>query len=645
MDLDSVVALLTAPTGKAAFNISGLTINTAFSLPYVRSRNQLLEPLSTNTANTIRSKLKDLRFILIDEISMVGYTLFNWINERLQQIFQNRELFGGISIIVSGDFFQLTPVNDSFVFVGNNNWCAYSIFYENVLWSLFSIDELTECMRQKDDLEYALALDNFGSGTLTESQKNLFLSRLTSLQDDKVPNIFRTNVEVDEFNRNYIAKISIKSYISLAEDILNLNSLNKHYVKPTKMSEQYIRGLELVKTIRLNSSFLSYELVLKNTVLYRITTNINVQDGLANGTTGILDHTDVNKSNEAVIVWLKFENPIIGQITRTENYRFINFKDKDKNLVPIFKIVEHFSLKDTGFESFVVSRKQFPLTITQGMTTYKTQSSTYDNIAVTPTFNNKCMSRNEMYTAFSRVKSAKGLKIMNQFNMPKSMEDNNYVKAEMKRMKTNCPLKFSLTFLQDFDDKKYLKIIVHNIQSLKKNFVSLQNSFLYSADVICLHETWLSSSDDTTKIQLNNFVVKNIIYSINDNKSIGSIIYVNKKDENKFKLIKNKLFMSKTNKEHYFLIDVYQTYEFYIISVYNSARSPYRLLQDELNIIFNDIKKFDFNFKVILAGDFNIDLLSSNDKVFSIKQHMIDYKLDILIKNQISTNNKTQIDL
>ena len=61
----------------------------------------------------MRCKLHALKLIFLDEISMVGNTMFNvQINNRLKDIKGSKEAFGGVSVIALGDLFQLEPVMD-----------------------------------------------------------------------------------------------------------------------------------------------------------------------------------------------------------------------------------------------------------------------------------------------------------------------------------------------------------------------------------------------------------------------------------------------------------------------------------------------------------------------------------------------------
>ena len=67
---DDVIALLTAPTGVAAFNINGMTLHSAFLLG--RSKYSGFQPVSYDRRNTRQTKLSHLMFVIIDEVSMVG---------------------------------------------------------------------------------------------------------------------------------------------------------------------------------------------------------------------------------------------------------------------------------------------------------------------------------------------------------------------------------------------------------------------------------------------------------------------------------------------------------------------------------------------------------------------------------------------
>ncbi len=86
---DDVSVVKVAPTGKAAFNIRGNTIHSAFKIPANRGFNYCT--LYRDRLNTIRSQLQRMQVVFIDEISMVGSGMFNFLDLQLQQIMGTKE--------------------------------------------------------------------------------------------------------------------------------------------------------------------------------------------------------------------------------------------------------------------------------------------------------------------------------------------------------------------------------------------------------------------------------------------------------------------------------------------------------------------------------------------------------------------------
>jgi ATP-dependent exoDNAse (exonuclease V), alpha subunit - helicase superfamily I member len=197
---DKIVVLLTAPSGKAAFLINGVTLHTAFALPVSQFSGSMPE-LSADIANSIREKLFHAKLFIIDEISMVGSTLLSRVDTRLRQIMGKHETFGGLSVIVVGDLSQLPPVMDFplYKFVRNE----FSVFLDrNPLWDEFSFYELTEVMRQKEDLEFVQILNNIAKGEVKDRDIDIINTRVVNPSD--IPRgairLYNRNIDVDEFN-------------------------------------------------------------------------------------------------------------------------------------------------------------------------------------------------------------------------------------------------------------------------------------------------------------------------------------------------------------------------------------------------------------------------------------------------------------
>jgi hypothetical protein len=79
MDKSSIKVLVLAPTGAAAFEVSGMTIHSGLGNPAQQSIHEY-RLLNTSRLNEMRSSFKDLRWIIIDEISLVGKTMVAFVD-------------------------------------------------------------------------------------------------------------------------------------------------------------------------------------------------------------------------------------------------------------------------------------------------------------------------------------------------------------------------------------------------------------------------------------------------------------------------------------------------------------------------------------------------------------------------------------
>ena len=97
-----------APTGKAEFLPGGNTIHSV--LRVAASPGLSYHRLDNDILNSVRNQIGHLKVWLIGENSMVGNRMFSFIDQRLQEVNNSNQPFGGASVIEFGDFFQLQPV-------------------------------------------------------------------------------------------------------------------------------------------------------------------------------------------------------------------------------------------------------------------------------------------------------------------------------------------------------------------------------------------------------------------------------------------------------------------------------------------------------------------------------------------------------
>ena len=99
-----------APTGVAAFNVNGYTLHSLLSLPTKAD----YKDLEGERLHQMQQSLASMKYLIIDEMSMVGRKILGQVDKRLRQVFPHRadEVFGGCSCLLFGDFGQLPPVMD-----------------------------------------------------------------------------------------------------------------------------------------------------------------------------------------------------------------------------------------------------------------------------------------------------------------------------------------------------------------------------------------------------------------------------------------------------------------------------------------------------------------------------------------------------
>ena len=227
-DFHQVKILMLAPTGKAAFNIKGNTIHNALAVPACQSLKNY-KRLDSSRLNTLRCHLGGLKLIFIDEISMVGSTMFNvQIDNRLKDIKGSKDDFGGVSIVAIGDLFQLEPVMDRYIFKNLDN-SEYAILAPNKWQDYFSMFELQEIMRQRESKVFAEILNRLREGKHTEDDISKLKERLINENSSKdpmdVPHLFIQNQKVNEFNKRFHnAATGEKFSIKAVDSVIGANS-------------------------------------------------------------------------------------------------------------------------------------------------------------------------------------------------------------------------------------------------------------------------------------------------------------------------------------------------------------------------------------------------------------------------------------
>jgi ATP-dependent exoDNAse (exonuclease V) alpha subunit len=181
-----------ASTGVAAVLIKGRTFNSFFGLGIMEGgiSNTLARALKIKK---VKERLKEVKEVVIDEISMIPAEAFFVASLIAQNIRNSSAPFGGIRIVVVGDFLQIPPVNPK----SDEKW-----LFQTQTWNEceFKVITLTKTMRTSDE-PFIDILKKIRFGVCDDKVKDFFNSRMRPLSDDFVGTvIFGRKNQVEDYN-------------------------------------------------------------------------------------------------------------------------------------------------------------------------------------------------------------------------------------------------------------------------------------------------------------------------------------------------------------------------------------------------------------------------------------------------------------
>jgi hypothetical protein len=137
--------------------------------------------------------------LVIDEISMLPGRTLDYLDYHCRQIRCDQRPFGGIQMIVVGDFLQLPPVAKN----GRYDWAFMAPSWAR---AGFRSAYLTTIHRQ-DEPEFVRALNAFREGHIDQDTANVLASRVTMFVDRKVVRLLTHNTQVDKWNAYQIGEL------------------------------------------------------------------------------------------------------------------------------------------------------------------------------------------------------------------------------------------------------------------------------------------------------------------------------------------------------------------------------------------------------------------------------------------------------
>lgn len=362
---------LTATTGMAALNLGGETIHRLIGIG-IATRPEQAEPIlkkwkryKTSSKPWEKAKWKvmmSLDAIVIDEASMLRKDQFELIEVVLNALRDSSKPFGGIQMILVGDFFQLPPVVTTWDEKKypdlNKPYC-----FQSSLWThaSFCSISLTTQYRQSDK-DFLRVLNKIRIGKVDEEVNSIMASRVNAKLNSTIAPLklspFKADVRTE--NMKCLKKIKGPKYLSEADytgNIVNVDILKKDCVADDKL--YFCKGAQVMMIT-------------------------NEQKGLwHNGTMGIVTQSDpilIELSDGVIVTPEKFTWEKV-------NYKVTNDKWK---------------------KEVVASVTQYPFRLAWASSIHKSQGLTLDYIDLDV---EKCFASGQAYVALSRVKTLEGLSL------------------------------------------------------------------------------------------------------------------------------------------------------------------------------------------------------------------------------------------
>ncbi|WP_413519834.1 AAA family ATPase [Psychrobacter glacincola] len=409
-----VPVAVTASTGIAATHMSGTTIH---SWSGIGIKDELTDRDLTNLSRKqfLADRLKDTAVLIIDEISMLHAKQINLVSQVLKHVRKNDKAFGGIQVVVAGDFFQLPPIGSK----GESNREKFAFMSEAWLDAKFHICYLSEQHRQVSEAANGgLDLDDILNQIRRQEVTFEAIAALEATFDQNV-DIKRTRLYTHNLNVN---KINDKELADLSGEMMRFEATS---VGDTKLVET------LKKTVRTQD-----DLVLKVGSKVMFIKN-NTELGVSNGTMGELIgfaavKIDDDKDNSDDLIEADDESIDSDKTIKGKGKKATKDKDSDKKQpktkkpttqkMPVVRLntgreviaePEEWIIEDETGE-VLASYEQVPLCLAWAITIHKSQGMTLEaaEIDLSRTFE-----LGQGYVALSRLKSLAGLQLLGMNDM------------------------------------------------------------------------------------------------------------------------------------------------------------------------------------------------------------------------------------
>ncbi|KAK9823557.1 hypothetical protein WJX72_003730 [[Myrmecia] bisecta] len=344
----------TASTGLAACALGGTTINAFAGIGRAEGSLDVLKAAAAKGDSARR--WRQATTLVVDEVSMVDGSLFDKLESIARHVRKSQQAFGGIQLVLAGDFHQLPPVTK-----GKEGMAARRFCFESPAWwkCVNASLQLHRVFRQADsefvDILAAIRSGACSKAVLADLQRRC--SRELDTSDGILPTKLYTHREdVDLINKQQLEALSSEAVRFACMDAGSTDILKTACPARTVLELKVGAQVMLLR-------------------------NISARRGLVNGSRGVVQRFAGGTLKLPVVRFANGEVSTVGK--------------------------ERWSVAAGG--RLLGSRMQIPLDLAWAMSVHKSQGMTLDRVEV-------CLERafeaGMAYVALSRVKSLEGLRLL-----------------------------------------------------------------------------------------------------------------------------------------------------------------------------------------------------------------------------------------
>ncbi|KAL1961677.1 hypothetical protein VTN77DRAFT_1315 [Rasamsonia byssochlamydoides] len=398
---------VTASTGLAACNIEGVTLHSFAGIGLGKENAQeLVKKIRKN--QKARNRWLRTKVLIIDEVSMVDGDLFDKLEEIARRIRNNGRPFGGIQLVVTGDFFQLPPVPES-----SNREAKFA--FDAATWNtcIQHTVLLTHVFRQKDP-EFAAMLNEMRLGKISQRTIEAFkkLSRPLNFHDSlEATELFPTRAEVDNANSLRMSRLS--------GEVMTFHAVDSGSIQDTQIRDKLLANCMAPPVIQLKKG--AQVMLIKN-----------MEDTLVNGSLGrvvaFMDETtfDYYRTHEDDYIADAGDLSDEEKANRTrKRIRALAHKEKEGGISTSRKWPLVCFVQPDGTERHLLcqpetwkielpngevqaQRQQIPLILAWALSIHKAQGQTLQRVKVDL---GRVFEKGQAYVALSRATSQEGLQV------------------------------------------------------------------------------------------------------------------------------------------------------------------------------------------------------------------------------------------